>query len=106
MGRGRPRALRVNQTPKVSPLKHFDRPGLLIQTPYDEFFAGQLKGMVPVEDRWFDWNRTGWWVAEEYRDVILHLIREAFGGFIVVEDDGREVTHEASGERVEQGRLL
>ncbi len=50
--------------------------------------------------------RKGWWIAEEHLDVVLHLVRDAFGGaIIVVDEDGREITHEGD-ERLEQGRLL
>ncbi len=82
------------------------KPGFLVKTPYDDFFLEQLREMVPVRDRWFNRPRKGWWIAEEHRDVILHLVREAFGGaIVVVDEDGREITHEG-GERLEQGKLL
>ena len=81
------------------------RPGFLVQTPYDEIFLEQLREMIPKRDRWFNRPRKGWWVAEKHLDIALHLVREAFGAIIVVDEDGREVTHEG-GERLEQGRLL
>ncbi len=87
-------------------MKLSGRPGLLVQTPYDEFFVEQLKAMVPHRDRWFNRPRKGWWVAEEHREMILHLVRETFGAIIVVDEDGHEITHEPSGEKLEQGRLL
>ena len=87
-------------------MKYHDEPGFLFQTPYDEFFVEQLKGMVPIRERWFNRPRKGWWVAERHRDVILHLVRDAFGGAIIVVDaDGHEIIHEGD-ERIEQGRLL
>ena len=83
-----------------------NRPGLLVQTPFDEFFVEQLKAMVPRGDRWWNAHRKGWWVAEEHRETILHIVRDAYGTIIVVDEDGREITHEPSGEKLEQGRLL
>ena len=86
-------------------MKSYGRPGVLVQTPFDEFFVEQLKAMVPPRDRWWNAHRKGWWVAEEYRDIVLHLVREAFGGaIIVVDEEGREITHEGD-ERLEQGML-
>jgi hypothetical protein len=96
----------VSKPAKVSPLKLSGRPGFLVQTPYDEFFIEQLKAMIPRGDRWFNAHRKGWWVAEEHSEMILHLVREAFGAIIVVDEDGREITHERSGEKLEQGRFL
>lgn len=91
---------------RVSPMKHYGAEGFLIQTPYDEIFVEQIREMVPIKDRWFNRSRRGWWVAEEHREIVLHLVHEAFGGaIIVVGDDGREITHEGD-ERLEQGRLL
>ena len=87
-------------------MKHYGAPGFLFQTAYDEFFVEQLREMVPIKERWFNRPRKGWWVAEKYRDVILHLVQDAFGGaIIVVDEDGREITHEG-GVRLEQGKLL
>lgn len=87
-------------------MKLSKRPGFLVQTPYDEFFVDQLREMVPRRDRWFCRPRKGWWIAKEHLEIVLHLVRDAFGTIIVVDDDGREITHEASGEKLEQGRLL
>lgn len=87
-------------------MKHYGAEGFLIQTAFDEIFIEQLREMVPIRERWFNRPRKGWWVAEEHRDLILHLVRECFGGaIIVVDEDGREITHEGD-ERLEQGRLL
>ena len=62
--------------------------------------------MVPRRER--EWNayRKGWWIAEAHSETVHHLVRDAFGTIIVVDADGREITHEPSGERLEQGRLL
>ena len=95
----------MSKPAKVSPMELSGRPGVLVQTPYDEFFIEQLKAMIPRRDRWFNRPARGWWVAEEHREMILHLVRDAFGAIIVVDEDGREITHEG-GERLEQGRLL
>ncbi len=87
-------------------MKHYGAPGFLIQTPYDEFFVDQIREMVPIRERWYNRPRKGWWIAENYREIVLHLVRDAFGGaIIVVDEDGREITHEGD-ERIEQGRLL
>ena len=87
-------------------MKHYGEPGFLIQTPYDEFFVNQIREMVPVRERWFNRPRKGWWVAEKHREIVLHLVRDAFGGaIIVVDEDGHEITHEGD-ERLEQGQLL
>ena len=87
-------------------MKLSKRPGYLIQTPFDDFFLEQLREMIPKRDRWFNRSRKGWWIAEEHLDVVLHLVRDAFGGaIIVVDEDGREIIHEGD-ERIEQGRLL
>ncbi len=82
------------------------RPGYLVQTPFDDVFIEQLREMIPKRDRWFNRPRKGWWIAEEHLELVLHLVRDAYGGaIIVVDEDGREITHEG-GERLEQGRLL
>lgn len=81
------------------------RPGVLVQTPFDEFYNAQLKAMIPKRDRWWNEHRTGWWIHEDYADTITFLAEQAFGAIIIVDDDGREITHEG-GERLEQGRLL
>ena len=82
------------------------RPGVLVQTPFDMEFVLQLKAMVPRHDRWFNEHRKGWWVAEVWAQVIEHLVRETFGAVVIVDEGGREITHERSGEKLEQGRLL
>lgn len=97
---------RVSKPPKVSPMKLRNRPGILVQTPFDRFFVDQVKSMVPRSDRWWNDHRTGWWISEEYREPIEHLTRECFGAVVIVDEDGHEITHERSGEKLEQGRLL
>ncbi len=89
----------------IRPQKLRGRPGMLARTPYDEFFVEQLKAMIPRGDRWFNPISKAWWIAEEHREMILHLVRDAFGTIIVVDEDGREITHEGD-QRLEQGRLL
>ncbi len=92
--------------PSVRPQKLQGRPGVLLKTPFDEFFLGQLKAMVPHNDRWFNQLARGWWIAEEHAEPMVHLTLETFGATIVVDEDGREITHERSGERLEQTRLF
>ena len=96
----------MSKPAKVSPMKLSGRPGVFIKTPFDEFFNGQLTAMVPRRDRWFNGHRKGWWIAEMWAEPILHLIRECFGAVVVVDADGREIMHERSGEKLEQGELL
>jgi len=95
----------VSKPAKVSPMKLRGRAGILVQTPYDEFFVGQIKAMVPRHERWFNEHRKGWWISAEWAPAIEHLVREAFGAVVVADQDGREITHEA-GEKIEQVRLL
>ena len=87
-------------------MKLAGRAGVLVQTPFDEFFVEQIKAMVPRHERWFNPHRKGWWVAEEWAPVIEHLVRETFGAVVIVDEAGHEITHERSGERLEQGRLF
>ena len=96
----------MSKTPRISPMQLAGRPGVLVQTPYDEFFVGQIKAMVPRGDRWFDPYRKGWWVAEAHAATIEHLVRECFGAVVIVDADGYAVTHECSGEKLVQESLL
>lgn len=97
--------MRNIKPPKLTPMKLSGRDGILVQTPYDEIFVGQLKNMISRRDRWWNEHRKGWWVAEEERTLVMHLL-EMFGGTVVIVDqDGHEVIHE-HGETLEQGRLL
>lgn len=99
--------MKKTAVPKLSPMKLRGRPGVLFQTPYDEMYVAQLKGLIPNKrDRWFNEHRRGWWIAEEHVDLVTHLTRETFGAMRVVDDEGHEIIEERSGERLEQGRLL
>lgn len=93
-------------TPKLSPMKLRDRPGVLFQTPFDDFYVEQIKHLVPKRDRWFNPHRKGWWIAEEHVDLVTHITRETFGAMAIVDEEGHETIIERSGERLEQGRLL
>ncbi len=93
-------------TPKVSPMKLRKRAGVLVQTPYDEFLNSQIKGMVPRGDRWWNDHRKGWWVAEEYRDIAIHLVLQCFQYVVVVDDEGEAITHDSTGAKLVQERLL
>lgn len=92
--------------PRVRPMKLNKREGVLVRTPYDETFNAQLRGMIPRGDLWFNAHAKGWWVAEAHRAIVLHLVREAFGGVEVVDENGEAVIHTATGERLHQEELL
>ena len=96
----------MSKPAKVSPMELSKRSGVLFQTPFDEFFVEQLKAMVPRPDRWWNGHRKGWWIATESSEIVFHLARDAFGAIVVVDEDGNEIIHERSGEKIEQGRLL
>ena len=96
----------MSRPARISPLKSYGREGVLVQTPFDEFFVEQLKAMVPRREREWNAHRKGWWIDLKHSETIVHLIRDAFGAIIVVDEDGREIIHERSGEKIEQGRLL
>jgi len=90
----------------VRPMKLNGRPGLLVRTPFDEVFNGQLRAMIPRGQVWFNAHAKGWWVAEAHRSVVLHLALEAFGGVEVTDENGETVAHTAAGERLHQEKLL
>ena len=82
----------------VRPQKLRGRLGVLVKTPYDEVFLGQLKAMGSP-------SRPLVQCMEDHSLVPLRDPPTA-SRLIVVDEDGREITHERSGEKLEQGRLL
>ncbi len=87
-------------------MKLYGRPGVLLQTPYDEHFVGQLKTLPHRERIWFA-HRLGWWVSEEHAALGRHFLLECFGVAVIVDDKGNETVHDhRTGETLEQGRLL
>ena len=95
----------MNQPAKISPLKSYGREGVLVETPFDETFIEQLKAMIPRKEREWNGHRRGWWVDLKHRETIIHLVGDAFGAIVIVDEDGREITHEG-GERLEQETLF
>ncbi len=87
-------------------MKLSKRPGVLVQTPYDEFLIAQLKAMVPRRDRWWNDHRKGWWIAEEHEKTVVHLVLQAFQYVVVVDEHGDAITHDNTGARLVQERLL
>lgn len=96
----------MKATPRIHPMKSFGRDGVLIQAPYDEVVLEQLKAMVPSEARRWNERLRGWWVRDDYADIAVHLILEAFGSIGRVDESGESVLETASGERWRQERLF
>lgn len=95
------------KTSRISPMKLGGRPGVLVQTPYSEYFVQNLKASIPKGDRWWNEHRTGWWVSESYADLARHFVLEEFGVAIIVDDEGEERTIDhRTGETLQQGDLL
>lgn len=91
---------------RVQPMKSYDRAGVLIQTPFSLDFVRTLKAMVPFNHRLFNEHRSGWWISDEYSEVIIHLASQHFGGAEVKDANGERIMHSADGERCRQEVLF
>lgn len=95
------------KTAKISPMQLRGRPGVLLQTPYSDYFVQNLKASIDRRDRWWNEHRKGWWVAEEHARLARHFVLEEFGVAIIVDDEGEERTIDhRTGETLQQGDLL
>lgn len=90
--------------PRIAPQAYYDRDGYTLRTPHSQAFLHVFRAQVPRQSR--AWRRGHWWVADEYADVVRHLIREHFGEYAEVDDAGRTVIVTPTGERIAQGGLF
>lgn len=65
-----------------------DRPGVEIQTPYNEGFVEDLKRTVPHRERSWDSVDRVWWASEEHAEAVIELVIFYFGEAEVVDADG------------------
>lgn len=96
----------MRDVPRITPMKRFGRiPGVLVQFPWAPHLNAAVKGLVPRADRWWNEHRTGWWIHERHKDLVIHLVSEAFPAVEYVDEDGTAITIEGE-DRIVQGRLL
>lgn len=90
---------------RISPSTLRGRAGVAVRTPFDEVFVGQLKAMIPRNDRWFNPHVKTWWVAEDHVDLVTYLVRDCFGTVEITGTDGRKITLTPAGETLVQEEL-
>lgn len=73
------------------------RPGATVSAPYRRKFVERIKRKVPSEDRAWWPDHLRWWVAEEYVEETIELVRKLYGETIVVDENGDETYHERDG---------
>lgn len=85
---------------------HDDRPGSLLDTPYNEDFVTDLKDSIPYPHRAWVPDEKLWWVAAEFADEAVKLAAHYFGEVRVTDEDGNEDWVGRGGVVARQERLL